>query len=238
MDFPTWFQELCNRLDNSDTTLSNLNLNIRRVDQAMMEELSRVLHKSPSLVVLNLTSAITDHPDAILPLVNDALPRTSSLQILHLSYNQIQNTRGLGSCLAANCSLVELYLDYNAINSQGASHIAEGLKCNHTLAVLQMNYNFIGDEGATEFSRALVTNKSLQRLNLLDNGIKKKGGLSLLLALESNMSLQFCQMEGNLASPLHTGLINIICRANKAGRQILAKPDCAGLISFVLSRVV
>ena len=236
MDFPLWFREICDRLDTKDESLENLNLNIRRVDRPMMEELSRVVHKSPSLVVLNLTSSIMEHPDALFPLAEHALARTSSLQILHLSYNQIQNTRQLGSSLATNGSLVELYLDYNAVNSKGALHIAEGLRTNKTLSVLQMNNNSIKDEGAIGFAQALAINRSLRRISLIDNDIHEEGGSALKVAMDSNESLHVCHLHRNSISPVCTELINLLCCANKAGRQLVANPEKVRFLPYVLGR--
>ena len=231
-----WFRDICRRLDNKDEILTNLNLNIRRVDRLMMEELSNVLHKSQSLEVLNLTSSITDHADALVPLLQIALPLTTSLQVLHLSYNQIQDLHDLGSSLASNCSLVELYFDYNAINSNGAVHIAEGLQFNRKLELLQLNHNSIGDTGASSLAHALTTNNSLRRLNLHNNSIHDRGGESLKCAIASNRFLHRCELDGKSVSTDYTDFIEVICSANKAGQQLVGKRNNTVFFPFVLAR--
>jgi Ran GTPase-activating protein (RanGAP) involved in mRNA processing and transport len=221
---PTWLQDVCTQLASDDAQLTNLNLNIRRLDARMMEALAAALQRNTVLLILNLTSSLANSSNvtAVQPLALTVLARRTSLKILHLSYNRLTDVAAIGDALATNPCLQELYLDYNSITAESAKHLANGLRHNTALGVLQLNYNCIEDEGATALASALLTNKSLQVLGLDRNGITETGSSALLAAVQTNnayiQSILLQQDDGITRTQL---ILQLYCRANQAGRRYI-----------------
>jgi hypothetical protein len=221
MPIPPWFEEHCSRLTANDEGLTNLNLNIRRLDRDMVEALSTALLNNTVLVVLNLTSSLQNNPDAVVPLAETVLPHHPSLQVLHLSYNRLTDVRFIGSALRTNSCLEEVYLDYGQIGAESAYYLADGLSKNKTLRVLQLNYNAVGDKGAQALATALHENDSLRRLGLERNGITEQGATALEVALRSNVTLTSVHLDRNAIPETVRRQIQLYCRANEAGRSQL-----------------
>lgn len=232
---PAWLEEHCGRLRQKDESLTNLNLNIRRLDKAMMESLAAAVCQSPHLTVLNLTSSLVvnnnnnrdddvvrTEDETLSALMRVVLPhQKSALQVLHLSYNQLNNVANIGQELQTNQNLVELHLSYNRINAKSAKALAQGLIHNHKLIILTLSCNQVGDEGAQHIASALKINKSLRILGLERNGIRTKGAEALQEALSCTYSLHECRVAKNEMTMAQESIITTTCRANKAGRGLL-----------------
>src|SRR3569832_435009 len=106
MSIPPWLQEHCDRLVANDLSLTNLNLNIRRLDDRQLHALAVTMSQNYHLLVLNLTSSLTSSDIATIQAVVDHV----TLSLLHLSYNRLEMAVSL-----SHSSLVELYLDHNAL---------------------------------------------------------------------------------------------------------------------------
>mmetsp|Transcript_8066 Transcript_8066/g.22393 ORF Transcript_8066/g.22393 Transcript_8066/m.22393 type:complete len:277 (-) Transcript_8066:1168-1998(-) len=248
LTFPGWLSEICFRLESGDESLENLNLNIRRMDANMMKKLARALiRNSKHLLKLNLTSAVVSDPaNALRPLMMEALPVTSSLQVLHLSYNNITcahiQAMDLELCLSTNCSLRELYLDYNAVGADGAAAIARGMMNNKTLQVLQLNNNCIGNDGVTAITSTLKTRSPLRIIGLRGNRINHHGFDSLRRVLEhsNNYLLQDCLISGNDdlngEEEQSREWVEMYCHANRIGRSIVAQKGSSSLFPIILSQ--
>lgn len=217
---PPWLQDHCDRLVTNDENLTNLNLNIRRLDSVMMEALVAALQQNSVLSVLNMTSSLTHSPNAIEPLTRTLLPHHPSLKILHLSHNRLTNISL--SLLATNTVLTELYLEYNALGQTACEDLAKGLQHNTSLTVLQLNYNQVGDAGCRALAEALRSNQSLRTLGLERNGIADASHLRRVLQHE-NVWLERLRLGQNNAlddAAVRTS-IQLYCRANAAGRRFL-----------------
>lgn len=181
----------------SDDIISNLNLNLRRLNRPMMEALVHALEQTNQIQIINMTSTLlvpissvssSQQPhdndtttttvsvpigadDTLIPLAQ-LLRHHTSLQVIHLSYNKLMNVTCLGRALMTNTTLQELYLDYNQISEESILAIIEGLACNHQqtcLQVLNLNSNRLGDIAGHGLVRVLKINTSLKRLLLTNN---------------------------------------------------------------------
>lgn len=236
---PPWLIDQCFRLQTNDPDLMNLNLNIRRLDEDMMEALSKALLMHDTIEIVNLTSSLVRPEQALLPLARIALPNHPSLQKLHLSYNRLESVAALGMSLQTNDHLLELYLDYNQIDTISAMALAHGLTHNNTLKVLQLNCNKMGDEGGKELANALKTNNSLMQLGMNKNQLGLESARALTEALEQNVTLTRLDLVENpgIPPPVIESL-HMYIRANEVGRYALREPLFpASWWSFVLEGI-
>lgn len=227
---PFWLKENCFRLKDEGENLRNLNLNIRRLNAAMILVLCEALRDNTRIEAVNLTSSLSStqrHHDAgriLIPLAY-ALRRHVSLKTIHLSYNQLRDATSLGVTLELNrSSLTELYLDHNRLNVDTAIALARALRRNNKLSILQLNYNKLGDEGGRIIAEALRDNTGLKILGLARNALKSKTAEALLKSLDfhGNVSLTQLSLSGNPDIPLSSDrTISYLVRANRAGRYLL-----------------
>lgn len=227
---PTWLKENCFRLKDEGENLRNLNLNIRRLNHAMILVLSEALKDNTRIETVNMTSSLSStqqHQDAgriLIPLAY-ALRRHVSMKTIHLSYNKLKDATSLGVTLELNrSSLTELYLDHNHLNVDTAVALARALRRNNKLSILQLNSNKLGDEGGRIIAEALRDNTGLKTLGLARNSLKSKTADSLLKTLDfqGNVSLMRLSVSDNPGiSVLSERTISYLVRANRAGRYLL-----------------
>ncbi|EEC43227.1 predicted protein [Phaeodactylum tricornutum CCAP 1055/1] len=219
---PHWLQDQCRRLEAKDEYVSNLNLNIRRLDDSMMVVLSQALRKNSVISVLNMTSSLKNSPLGLNILAELILRSHASLATLHLSYNHLTDVVAVGNALVTNQKLISLHLDYNLIDKRSAAAMADALRVNTTLVRLHLNYNLLGDEGVLALADGLQHNTSLLHLGLKRNSISAVGASVLFQTIVTrNMSLQRLDLEDNFIPAEMISQIGILCRANKAGRRYL-----------------
>jgi hypothetical protein len=238
---PSWLEEHCVRLNEPNSTISNLNLNIRRFNHEMMQALAKALSDNKRIQIINMTSALSslsgnnnnsntttnnsnsNHPDAILLPLSHVLSYHASLEIVHLSYNQLEDASSLGVVLQTNTRLVELYLDYNRLNCKTAMALAHGLRHNRTLLVLQLNSNRIGDVGGQALGMALRDNATLTTLSLLRNHypLGALTGQAFHHALYYNVTLTKLQLDETPFLAPYCARLQYITRANQVGRYLL-----------------
>lgn len=227
---PTWLKENCLRLNDEGENLRNLNLNIRRLNLAMILVLSEALRDNTRIETVNMTSSLSNtqrNQDAgriLIPLAY-ALRRHVSLKTIHLSYNQLKDATSLGVTLELNrSSLTELYLDHNRLSVDTAVALARALRRNNKLSILQLNSNNLGDEGGRIIAEALRENTGLKTLGLARNSLQSKTADALLKALDfqGNVSLVRLSLSGNPGIPkVSERTISYLVRANRAGRYLL-----------------
>ncbi len=227
---PFWLRENCFRLKDKAENVRNLNLNLRRLNAAMILVLSEALRDNTRIETVNMTSSLSStqrHHDAgriLVPLAY-ALRRHVSLKTIHLSYNQLKDATSLGVTLELNrSSLTELYLDYNQLNVDTAVALARALRRNNKLSVLQLNSNRLGDEGGRIIAEALKDNTGLKTLGLARNALKSNTAEALLKVLDvhGNVTLTQLSLRGNPdLPPASERTISYLVRANRAGRYLL-----------------
>jgi Leucine-rich repeat (LRR) protein len=222
---PPWLQEHCSRLLSNDKTLTNLNLNIRQLNIECMVALEAAMRQTSHLYTLNLTTSLTTDPLA-LEVIAQVICHHVSLKVLHLSYNRLLNVTCIGQALMAkNSTLTHLYLDYNLIDRQSCLALADGLCHNTTLEVLQLGSNNIGDEGCIALAKAVACNKTLRILGLARNGITNKGAAAMEEAMQSNFTIEYINCDKNWFPSVQQTRLELMCRANKAGRSFLTSPS-------------
>ncbi len=234
---PPWLQDHCHRLTSVssnqschfDSVITNLNLNLRRLDFQMMEALVEALAQNNQIRIINLTSTLatltnTTSDHTLIPLSN-LMRLHSSLEVVHLSYNRLVNALHLGQALATNTCLVELYLDHNQLTDDAAIAIAQGLlqNPNTRLQVLYLNSNQIGDSGGEAIGNLLKTNTSIKRLDLTKNHrlLGSRTANMFSDALETNMTLVELSLDENPNLQHATISILQLVQANRAGRYLL-----------------
>ncbi len=97
---------------------------------------------------------------------------------------------GISEILNTNSTLQTIHLDYNQIGYTGVVAVVEALKTNLTLQVIDLYQNIIGNEGAFAIGEALKTNSTLQTIYLGRNQIGDEGVVALGEALQTNSTLQ------------------------------------------------
>jgi hypothetical protein len=141
--------------------------------------------------------------------------------------------------LETNDHLLELYLDYNQIDTISAMALAHGLTHNNTLKVLQLNFNKMGDEGGKALANSLKTNNSLTQLGMNKNQLGLESAGALTEALEQNVTLTRLDLfENPDMSPVVVEKLHLLIRANQVGRYVLREPLFpASWWSFVLEGI-
>lgn len=144
MVFKRFDRRIIERIAADDDGLEKVKLNGKRVDDAKLAELSKVLSSNTSITSLHLSNNTIGHK-GIAALV-DALH-----QNLHVEY---------------------IDLSGNTIGSKGAAALAACLKYHNTSVIsLNLQDNGIGDEGAEALLSAVLTNSTVHSLNLRGNAI-------------------------------------------------------------------
>lgn len=253
---PQWLEEHCQRLlanneaSHDDSPISNLNMNLRRLNYAMIDALVHALSQNSRIQAINLTWSLVDINDCsdrkVVPLA-DLLGYHPSLEVIHLSYNRLTNAGPLGLALSTNTSLRELHLDHNRLTPESAVAIAQGLSQNShrtKLAVLCLNSNSIGDIGGAAIASMLQANTSITTLQLANNQLGLTTVNKLWNSLQRNVTLVELGLDTNPGLPNDDTLqVLHLIRANRAGRYLLKQqqrqtpPPPLGLWPWVLTRI-
>lgn len=225
LPIPKWLSDHCDRLQDEESQIQNLNLNIRRLNSGMIKALSDALMKNSDIESINLTSALLqDQEQNLLPFMK-VLQKHSSLRAIHLSYNRMRHFHGIEQSLRDNTHLRELYLDYNRLHCDTAIELANALKENTTLAVLQLNSNSIGDVGGKAIADALQNNNTLKLLGMGQNQLGKKTADAMRSSLKVNTTLTTLQIDRNPDMEGDIGGLTQIVQCNRAGRYLLRKQN-------------
>lgn len=226
---PPWLEEHCERLtDNTDPTLTNLNLNIRRLNLEQLHALCSALRQNNLLTTLNLTNSLVNNTTATKLVLMDELRDvlrypTTTLHVLHLSYNQLRAVTSLGEALSApnHCRLRELHLDYNLLEDDTITHLAHGLANNTQLQNLQLHHNRLTDASAVALANMLQHNTTLQTLDIHCNNIGTRGAMALLQVLQlHNVSIRHLRLDQNDALPLQIlTRVAFFTKLNRCGRR-------------------
>lgn len=264
---PHWLEDHCRRLtrppsssENNRDRLTNLNLNLRRLDYPMMQALTKALAKNVDIQAINLTSAISNTPterhrllfgtydDPLIPFAY-LLESHASLQVVHLSYNKLIDAVCLGRSLVTNQCLETLHLDYNQLTETTAICLAQGLQSNQTLKTLCLRSNQIGDIGGRAFATALQVNSTLQSLDLSKNRLGTGAAHAFRQVLRTRNTSLFDLRLGENPEMGVVHDLQVLVQANRIGRYLLllrsqcrhhsprSPPPPLGLWPFVLQRI-
>eukprot|EP00164_Ancoracysta_twista_P014145 GFYU01022914.1.p1 GENE.GFYU01022914.1~~GFYU01022914.1.p1 ORF type:complete len:613 (-),score=40.62 GFYU01022914.1:71-1870(-) len=128
--------------------------------------------------------------------IGSALAINTGLKNLWLTGNESGDIGAvsIGMALTKNANLEFLALGKNSIQGIGAQGLAKGLATNKALVGLKLYENIIEETGAQHLSKALLTNKHLEVLDLGSTKIKEAGFVALSAALSKNTNLQELQL--------------------------------------------
>jgi Ran GTPase-activating protein (RanGAP) involved in mRNA processing and transport len=122
----------------------------------------------------------------------------TQIKLIDLSNNKIMN----GGCnyfsdaLRTNTTLIDLNLENNGIDSQGAVFLSKSFE-NMTLKHLDLSNNFIGHKGAFAMADFLTKNKSLTKLSINSNNIGSAGAVRIINSLLQNETLVSLSLKDN-----------------------------------------
>jgi hypothetical protein len=137
--------------------------------------------------------------DDILIRLADSLPPTLTDFRLE-SIGSAVTVHGMNACLKkiVGCPhLVNLNLEFNNIDDDGAKQIAYALEVNDSLEELILSYNNISDDGVKQITYALKDNHSLKTLILNHNKISYDGAKMIADGLNVNHSLESLYLYNN-----------------------------------------
>ncbi|KAL3945382.1 MAG: hypothetical protein SGBAC_000515 [Bacillariaceae sp.] len=218
---PKWLSDHCDRLQDEESKIQNLNLNIRRMNADMIHVLSEALMKNDNIETINLTSALfQDQERGLVPFMR-VMRNHPSLKAIHLSYNRLRYIHAIEQPLRSNTQLCDLYLDYNRLNCDTAISLANVLRHNTNLTVLQLNSNRIGDVGGEAIALALKDNSTLKFLGMRSNQLGKRTAKAMISSLKINMTLTTLQIDQNPNLEEKVPLLTHIVQCNRAGRYLL-----------------
>ena len=219
-NIPPWLQEHCIRLKAIDSDITNLNLNIRRLNRPMMEALSKAICANPRIEMINFTSSLMNNvpptrPAALLPPQQQPLQQVGQQQQPNLNpaqphdqqQQQVSSTPPVGSPYDAALPLAELvlpnhpslqkiHLSYNRLSC--CISIGTALLTNTVLKELYLDYNLLDASSGIALANGLRYNKSLKVLQLKSNKIGDVGGVALAKSLQTNTTLIQLGLSNNM----------------------------------------
>lgn len=133
--------------------------------------------------------------EAGIPILMNSFNSSSTIQVLHLSNNNIRDTGvfHLANALSIqNSTLLKLDLDSNNITYEGANYLANMLKINQTLKYLSLDGNPLGDTGLQSLATVLIDdNKTLKELFLFNRQRSANTTITILIRMiQLNSSLE------------------------------------------------
>lgn len=151
------------RLNNSDVSITTLNLNGLGVDSKIIRLLSKPL-----------------------------LSCETRVQELYLEHNGVgpEAATCIARLLSKDKHLKDVSLAHNPVGSVGVMAIASALEQNQSLERLNLSYCDIDDDGIQRLAHSLKSNRHLKYINLEGNYISRSGVYSLLRCVYDTSSMQ------------------------------------------------
>ena len=179
--------------------LRQLNMSGTGISDPDFECIASYIHSTTSLESLNIGE--NDISVESIDLLCKGLSANSSMRRLDMGGCHLTTSHCvcLGQLLRhpIHCKIVELYLSWCRMTSDGVGEVVSGLSDNHTLRELYLSDNQIGSEGAVAVATMLKRNSSLETLWLIGCSIGSSGGVELGVALERNKTLRVLWLSGN-----------------------------------------
>ena len=204
----------------SRLTVQNVDLTNAQIDIRLSVELFPVLKTNivKTLTHLSLTQ------NELAPFLADALETNTTLTILNLTDNELNNAdfESLAAALGKNATLTSLDLTHNQLSYADVNTLATALETNRSLKHLDLSLNFLG-RGITESlshteSLALLLNKNtaLRELILTGNVLDSATSESIGAALATNTTLTYLGLSGNNLGPTAAESLAVALKTNKS----------------------
>ncbi|GCC21595.1 NACHT, LRR and PYD domains-containing protein 3-like isoform X1 [Chiloscyllium punctatum] len=175
----------------TNRSLTDLNLSINKLGDVGIKRLSVAL-RHLECKIQNLQLTVVDLTDSCALDLSSALNVNTSVRILNLSYNKLQDS-GLRTFSAflknPECKLQELSLDENCLTDDCAKDFTSALSTNRSLVVLSLESNFFTDQSVPSFRHLILTCRSLVHVRLWGNKFSRRGQRDLKSLVESRPGL-------------------------------------------------
>ncbi|KAL0230934.1 hypothetical protein GEMRC1_010339 [Eukaryota sp. GEM-RC1] len=150
------------------------------------------VYESFDIATFSSLSSITSGLEVLIKSDNNLafLDTSSPLFFPNLTRLHVRVERSLFATLTdfltVNSTLIEINLEKNSLEDEGARALAKALKYNSTISVINLSHNSIGVDGVCALAEALVVNSTLTKINLWNNVIGALGAIILAEALKVN----------------------------------------------------
>ena len=159
--------------------LTSLNISHNEINEQVVNDIVKFLHRIHKLEELNLSCNNIDI-NRIIRLLNEK-KTISCLKKLNISNNEFSSaTTDLAAFLSSNTQLKELDLSWNNLQAAGAIAICKAMFNLCMLTKLNLSNNNITGEGGDDIAVLLLRNTSLQELDLNYNMLGASGSLHII----------------------------------------------------------
>ena len=154
------------RLNNSDVSITTLNLNGVGVDSQILRMLSRPLLSGQTRVQVLYLERTGIGPEVGATCIARLLSKDKNLKEVSLAGNPVGSlgAMAIASALEQNTSLERLDLSDCEIDDKGIEKLAISLKSNSTLQYINLEGNFISSSGVYSLLRCVYDTSSMQSL--------------------------------------------------------------------------
>lgn len=166
-------------------------IEVKRIRSLIPRYLARLNNSDASITTLNLNGLGVD--SQILRLLSGPLlSGETRVQELYLEHNWIgpEGATCIARLLSKDNHLTNVSLANNPVGSVGAMAIASALEQNSSLERLDLSNCYIDDDGIQKLAHSLKSNSTLKYLNLEGNYISSAGIYSLLKCVYDTSSMQ------------------------------------------------
>jgi len=179
------------------TNLKILDLSSNSLTVASISGICKLIKDSSSLHTLILNNTMIKSSSLKLLCDTLKLKKSSQLQSLHLSHNNIDSHGAsfIGEMLAVNKKLKSLNLSWNQF-SHGARDLLLGLQQNRKIENVDLSWNILGSI-AEVLSQTLRDNKTIVHLDLSFNNMSSEQCSIIAKGLANNTTILGLHLEGN-----------------------------------------
>ena len=216
-------------------TLTELNLNNNGITDGVACSLAAAIESNPLLTTLKLSNNKLQAKG--IQTISQSLRKLSSLQVLHIDYNQItkEAANDLASVVLSNRNLRDLYLNNNELQD-GIIEIANALKNNIVLQRLVLNNNNMSENVADAIADALINMSSLKVFAVMNNRLKTKGIVTIAKSLSCLSELTLLNIHNNQITKQAEDAISLVIQNNSKLEDLsLGENDFTGTGKLVVS---
>ncbi len=208
------------------------NLPLKNLGKETIHELAEFLKNTPELEIKKFIITDSDIDAIGAKLLAEIIKSHKTITVVSLIRCNIsgKGTKIFLDGIKENpeCGIVNLNLNHNGIDSEGAKALAELLNTNISITKLILCANNIGDEGTKHLADAIQSNNTITTVVLNGNFIKTEGAKALAKLIKSSVTLTDLELTGNMIGAEGAKHLAYAIKTNpqtKIARLILR--DCA-----------